>query len=83
MKEKMWFTMGIIFAVGAVLGMLLKILPVGDFKDLALIAVMAIFNEARISSNNKSWDEWTEDAAKQAEARYQALVALFKEKTPE
>lgn len=70
MKEKMWFVMGIIFAVGAVLGMLLKILPVGDFKDLALIAVMAIFNEARLSSNNKSWTEWGE----QQKAEMVALV---------
>ncbi len=71
MKERMWFVIGVIFAIGVVAGLLLRILPVGDFKDLALIVIMAIFNEARLSANNKSWTEWSE--AQKAE-----LIALFK-----
>jgi hypothetical protein len=70
MKEKMWTLIGGIFAAGTVAAVLMGILPPGDFKDLALIAVMAIFNEARLSSNNKSWTEWGE----QQKAEFAALV---------
>jgi hypothetical protein len=70
---------GIIFSVGVVLGFLLEKLSPDNFMLLAVMVIGYIVNEKRLSNNNKSWDGWTEDAAKQAEARYQALVALYEE----
>ena len=70
---------GIIFSVGVVLGFLLEKLSPDNFMLLAVMVIGYIVNEKRLSNNNKSWDGWTEDAAKKAEARYQALVALYEE----
>lgn len=75
MKEKMWLVIGVIFAIGVVAGMLMRILSADDFVKLALIVVMAIFNEARLSSNNKSWTEWNE----QQKAEFAALLSATRE----
>jgi len=73
----MWTAIGIIFSIGVVAGFLLGDLSSENFMLLAVIVINFIFNEKRLSSNNKEWGGWTEDAAKQAEARYQALVAMY------
>lgn len=79
MKDKMLTIVGVVFSVGVVLGFLLDKLSPDNFMLLAVMVIGYIVNEKRLSNNNKSWDGWTEDAAKQAEARYQALVALYEE----
>ena len=81
MKEQMYTAIGIIFAAGVVAGFLLGKLSSENFMFLAIMVIGWIFNEKRLSSNNASWDGWTEDAAKQAEARYEALAAMFKTTT--
>jgi hypothetical protein len=75
MKEKMWLIIGVIFAIGVVAGMLMQILQADDFVKLALIVIMAIFNEARLSSNNKSWTDWGE----QQKAEFAAIIKAIKE----
>lgn len=79
MKEHMWTVIGVIFALGVVGGFLLDKLSPENFMVLAVMVIGFIFNEKRLSSTNASWSGWTEDAAKQSEARYQALVAMFEQ----
>ena len=74
MKEKTWFVMGIVMAVGAVGLAAMRILPIDTFGQLAIVVFMAIFNEQRLSSNNKSWTEWGE----QQKAEYAALIKAGK-----
>jgi len=71
MKERMWFVIGTIMAVGVVVLAAMRILPIDTFGQLAIVVFMAIFNEARLSSNNRSWTEWSEQ--QKAE-----MLALFK-----
>lgn len=76
MKEVTWMVMGIIMAVGAVVLAGMRILPIDTFGQLAIVVFMAIFNEQRLSSNNKSWTEWGE----QQKAEFAAIIKALGDK---
>jgi hypothetical protein len=76
MKEKALLIMVGTFSAGTVAALLMGILPVEQFVPLAVMVIGYAVQEMRLSNNDKAWGGWTEDAARQAEARYQALVAM-------
>ena len=79
MKEKALLIMVATFSIGTVVALLMRILPVDQFTPIAVMVIGYGVQQLQLSSTNKSWGGWTEDAAKKDEARYAATVTMFEQ----